>query len=455
MISEIPPSASSPETSTDALYLKVALRLVPLLIVCYVVAYLDRINVGFAKLQMQESLGFSDAVYGLGAGIFFIGYFLFEVPSNLLLQRIGARKTITRIMVCWGVTGMLMACVSSTTWFYTLRFLLGVFEAGFFPGVVYYLSQWFPTHRRGQMLGLFMTGFPIAGLLGSPVSGWAMSHLDGLMRLAGWQWLYIVEAAPAVVLGAFVWFWLDDDVDAAKWLNATERTLLRGALAVDQAHAAPHRAGLLRSVIGDPKVYLISAAYFTFICGTYALSFWLPTVLKSAGIASVERLGWLSAIPYGVAVVGMVIICRSSDRHLERRWHTSLSALVGAGALAGLPFSPSLVITITLLCVASTAVFVTLPLLWSLVSDYFAGAPAAAAGIAFINSLGLLGGFASPLAMGWIKTVTGSLDSGLYLMTGLLVAGAVVLLVGIRGAPLPMPGAQAQVIDGEKPLRSS
>jgi D-galactonate transporter len=430
MIVQPQPSAPASASTADALYRKVALRLVPLLIICYVVAYLDRINVGFAKLQMQESLGFSDAVYGLGAGIFFIGYFLFEVPSNLLLQRIGARKTITRIMICWGVTGMLMACVSSTAWFYTLRFLLGVFEAGFFPGVIYYLSQWFPKHRRGQMLGLFMTGFPIAGLLGGPVSGWAMSHLDKVMNLAGWQWLYIVEAAPAVVLGIFVWFWLDDGVDSAKWLDEEERAMLRRALADDQENAVAHDKSLLKRVIGDPKVYLISAAYFTFICGTYALSFWLPTVLKSAGIVSVERLGWISAIPYGI---GMVIICRSSDRHLERRWHTSLSALVGAMALAALPFSPDLVMTIVLLSIAATAVFVTLPLLWSLVSDYFAGSPAAAAGIAFINSLGLLGGFASPFTMGWIKTVTGSLDSGLYLMTGLLALGAVVLLVGIRG----------------------
>ena len=432
MLSEAPGPLIASEDSTQALYLKVTLRLIPLLIICYVVAYLDRINVGFAKLQMQESLGFSDAVYGLGAGIFFIGYFVFEVPSNLLLQRIGAKKTITRIMICWGIVGMLMSTVSSTLEFYVLRFLLGVFEAGFFPGVIYYLSQWFPKHRRGQVLGLFMTGFPIAGLIGGPVSGWAMSHLHQVLSLEGWQWLYIVEAAPAVVLGVVVWFWLDDDVDKAKWLSPAERDTLRRALAQDQGENAGHHRGMLKSIIGDPKVYAICLAYFTFICGTYALSFWLPTMLQSAGITSVERLGWLSAIPYGVAVVCMVIICRSSDRHLERRWHTAASAIVGAAALSALPFSPSATATVLLLCVAATAVFVTLPLLWSLVSDYFAGVPAAAAAIAFINSLGLLGGFFSPMAMGWIKSVTGVLDSGLYLMAGLLVLGAVVLLLGVR-----------------------
>lgn len=430
---DMPAETRVPGDADHALYLKVALRLVPLLIVCYVVAYLDRINVGFAKLQMQDALGFSDAVYGLGAGIFFIGYFLFEVPSNLLLQRIGARKTITRIMVLWGFTGCAMATVSSPTAFYLLRFLLGVFEAGFFPGVVYYLSQWFPRHRRGQMLGLFMTGFPIAGMIGGPVSGWAMSHLGGVAGLAGWQWLYIVEAAPAVLLGAVTWFTLSDDIGRARWLTEPERDTLRRALRVDGQERGAEHTGKLRQVIGDPKVYLMSFAYFTFICGTYALSFWLPTVLKSAGVTSVERIGWLSAIPYGIAAVGMVLICRHSDRKLERRWHGALAAFVGAIALSLLPLlAHDLTTTIVLLTIASTTVFVTIPLLWSLASDYFAGSAAAAAAIAFVNSLGLLGGFASPFAMGWLKTLSGSLNSGLYLMTSLLALGACGMLA-MRG----------------------
>ncbi|GAB5100703.1 MFS transporter [Caballeronia sp. HLA56] len=425
----MPAETRVPGDADRALYIKVALRVVPLLILCYVVAYLDRINVGFAKLQMQDALGFSDAVYGLGAGIFFIGYFLFEVPSNLLLQRIGARKTITRIMVLWGITGCAMAMVSSPTAFYGLRFLLGVFEAGFFPGVVYYLSQWFPRHRRGQILGLFMTGFPIAGAIGGPVSGWAMSRLGGVAGLAGWQWLYIVEAAPAVLLGIVTWFTLSDDIARAKWLTEPERDALRHALRVEGSDAEPKHTGQLRQVVTDPKVYLMSFAYFTFICGTYALSFWLPTVLKSAGATSVERIGWLSAIPYGIAAVGMVLICRNSDRLLERRWHGALAAFAGAIALSLLPLmAHDLTATIVLLTIASTTVFVTLPLLWSLASDYFAGSWAAAAAIAFVNSLGLLGGFASPFAMGWLKTLSGTLSSGLYLMTTLLALGACALL---------------------------
>ncbi len=424
-----PAPATTQMDTQRALYFKVALRLVPLLIVCYVIAYLDRINVGFAKLQMQDALGFSDAVYGLGAGIFFIGYFLFEVPSNLLLQRIGARKTITRIMVLWGITGCAMATVSSPAAFYGLRFLLGVFEAGFFPGVVYYLSQWFPRHRRGQILGLFMTGFPIAGVIGGPASGWAMSRLGGVAGLAGWQWLYIVEAAPAVLLGIVTWFTLSDDIGRAKWLTEPEREALRHALRAEGRDAEAKHTGQLRQVIADPKVYLMSFAYFTFICGTYALSFWLPTVLRSAGATSVERVGWLSAIPYGIAAVGMVLICRDSDRRLERRWHGALAAFAGAIALSLLPLmAHDLTATIVLLTIASTTVFVTLPLLWSLASDYFAGSSVAAAAIAFVNSLGLLGGFASPFAMGWLKTLSGTLSSGLYLMTALLALGACALL---------------------------
>ncbi|WP_322101916.1 MFS transporter [Paraburkholderia sp. J41] len=411
------------------LYAKVAMRLVPLLIVCYIVAYLDRINVGFAKLQMQDDLGFSDAVYGFGAGIFFIGYFLFEVPSNLLMKCIGARKTITRIMILWGITGCCMAYVSNATSFCVLRFLLGVFEAGFFPGVVYYLSNWFPRQRRGQILGLFMTGFPLAGLIGGPVSGWTMTHLTNVANLAGWQWVYIVEASPAILLGIVTWFTLDDGYEHAKWLSPSEQEILRDALRAEIEPMQKGRTGLLSGVLCDPRVYLMSFAYFTFICGTYALSFWLPTVLHSAGVASIERVGWLTAIPYGVAAVGMVAICRSSDRLLERRWHGAVCALTGAISLSLLPLlAHDLTATLVLLIVASISVFVTIPLLWALASDYFAGSAAAAGAIALVNSLGLLGGFVSPFAMGWLKQASGSLNSGLYLMTGLLALGALAML---------------------------
>jgi len=430
---------TSEAQAQSRLYRKVAWRLIPLLFICYVVAYLDRINVGFAKLQMQEALGFSDTVYGLGAGIFFIGYFLFEVPSNMILERFGAKKTIARIMICWGIVGCLMARVSSPTEFYVLRFLLGVFEAGFFPGVVYYIGCWFPESRRGHMLGIFMTGIPIAGLFGGPVSGWAMSSVSGL-GMAGWQWLYIIEAAPAVLLGIVAIAYLDDNAKKAKWLTADERERLSHALMTESERNVSRADSSLRTAMTSPWLYAMAFAYFAFICGTYAVSFWLPTVLKSSGVTDVARIGWYSAIPYGISAAGMVWLCRNSDRTMERRWHTSLAAMAGALALALLPHAPKDVsVTIVLLTVAATGIFATMPLFWSIATDYFSGTPSAAVAIAFINSLGLVGGFASPFAMGWLKTATGSLTSGLYLVTGVLLLGALVLIACAPRAPTTHP----------------
>ena len=421
-------SQSSPsEVNENKLYQRVAWRLIPFLLVCYVIAYLDRINVGFAKLQMQDALGFSDAVYGLGAGIFFIGYFLFEVPSNLLLQKIGAKKTVARIMVCWGVVGCLMALVSTPAQFYTLRFLLGVFEAGFFPGIVYYLGCWFPEFRRGQVLGIFMVGIPVAGLLGGPVSGWAMQSLNQMWSYQGWQWLYVVEAFPAILLGILALFILDDDIDKAKWLSPAERCVLNDAIMKQAAgHTAPKQTVL--QLLSSRQLYVMSFAYFAFICGTYAVSFWMPTMLKAGGAQTPAQIGWLSAIPYGVTMVVMILLCRHSDSTRERRWHTAIPAIAGAVALACLPVaSINLVLVVILLSIAAAGIISTMPLFWSLATDHYAGHPCDAAAIALINSLGLIGGFASPSAMGWLKTLTGSLTSGLYLITAVVLLGAVVV----------------------------
>lgn len=417
------------ETDSDSrLYWKIAWRLVPLLFMCYVVAYLDRINVGFAKLQMQGELGFSDAVYGLGAGIFFVGYFLFEVPSNFFLKHFGAKKTIARIMICWGITGCLMAHVSNATEFYVLRFLLGAFEAGFFPGVVYYIGCWFPEARRGQILGIFMTGIPIAGLLGGPISGWAMSSLNGF-GMHGWQWLYVVEAVPAIILGVLTIFVLDDDAANAKWLTVAERTRLSAALAPESRRNQSRPEANLRTALTSCRLYAMALAYFSFICGVYAISFWLPTVLKASGVANVSLIGWYSAIPYGVSAIGMIILCRSSDRWMERRWHTALPAIVGALAMAALSYLPSSIsAAIFLLTIATTGIFATMPLFWSVATDYFSGTDSSAIAIAFINSLGLIGGFVSPSVIGWLKTMTGSLSSGLYAATAVVIGGALLLV---------------------------
>jgi D-galactonate transporter len=428
-------SAGAPASAAvRALYLRVTLRIVPLLFVCYVVAFLDRINVGFAKLQMQDALGFSDSVYGLGAGIFFLSYCLLEVPSALLLKCMGAKKTIARIMICWGITGTCTAFISNVTEFYILRLLLGVFEAGFFPGVIFYLSSWFPENRRGVIIACFMVGFPIAGMVGGPISGWAMTRLAHVANLAGWQWLYIVEALPAVALGIVTLFLLDDNIDKAKWLTDAEKQTLRDGFRIERERKGNRNGhGSLAAALADPKVYMLAFVDFAFVCGTYSVTFWLPTVMKSSGISNLSQLGWLSAIPYACGAIGMVAISRSSDRRLERRWHATVAGVIGAIALLLVSHpTNSPVTTVVLLTIASTGIFATNVLIWSIAADYLHGSPSAAGSIAFVNCIGLLSGFCSPFIIGWLKTATGSLVSGLYVMTAILVLGIIVMLVGLK-----------------------
>jgi D-galactonate transporter len=432
--SDTSPSGAAVSASERALYLRVTLRIVPLLFVCYVVAFLDRINVGFAKLQMQDALGFSDAVYGLGAGIFFLSYCLLEVPSALLLKRMGAKKTIARIMICWGIVGTCTAFVTNVSEFYAVRLLLGVFEAGFFPGVIFYLSSWFPENRRGVIIACFMVGFPIAGLVGGPISGWAMTRLAHVANLAGWQWLYIVEALPAVALGILTLFLLDDNFDKAKWLSAAEKEQLRDGFRVETERKGKlHGHGTLAQALADPKVYMLAFVDFAFVCGTYSVTFWLPTVMKSSGISDLSQLGWLSAIPYAFGAIGMVTISRSSDKRLERRWHATVAGVIGAIALLLVSHpTNSPAVTVALLTVAATGIFATNVLIWSIAADYLHGSPSAAGSIAFVNCIGLLSGFCSPFIIGWLKTATGSLVSGLYVMTAILILGIIVMLVGLK-----------------------
>jgi D-galactonate transporter len=421
--------------ATDV-YSKVTWRLVPLLFVCYVLSYLDRINVGFAQLQMKSDLGFSDAVYGLGAGIFFIGYFLFEVPSNMLLERIGARKTITRIMVIWGLVSAGMAFVNAPWLFYILRFFLGVFEAGFFPGIILYFTYWYPGAYRARIIAIFMSGIAVAGVIGGPLSGWIMNDMAGVWGLKGWQWMFILEGLPTTFLGLYVFFYLDDKPEQAKWLTAEEKALIRHNLELEQAgaHSGSHGHDLKSffAAFKDPKVYVLSFAYFCFICGVYMISFWLPTLIKEMGVSNPLHVGLLAAIPYSITTVGMIAIGIHSDRTLERRWHCAIPAFIGALALIGLVYSSgNMVLSFVLLSLASLGIITTMPLFWSIPTGYLKGA-AAAGGIAFINSLGLIGGFMSPFMLGWIKTSTGSLEWGNWLMAGVMAAGGLVILLAVR-----------------------
>ena len=406
-------------------YRKVGWRLIPFLLLCYIVSYLDRVNVGFAKLEMLQDLGLSDTVYGLGAGIFFIGYFLFEVPSNVILHRIGARIWIARIMLSWGVISAAMMFVSSATSFYVVRFLLGAAEAGFFPGVILDLTYWYPAERRGRMTALFMTAVALSGVIGGPLSGWIMHNLGGVSGLKAWQWLFVLEGVPSVILGIITFFYLDDRIERAKWLTADEKALLARNIAADNAGKQDLRVG---RVFGTPRVWLMCLIYFSFVMGLYGVGFWLPTIIKATGVKDVLQIGLLSAIPFAFAAVAMVLVARRSDQHRERRWHIAVPAVVGAvGLTVTAVWAHNTVIAMVGLTLATMGILTTFPLFWSLPTAFLAGT-GAAAGIALINSVGNLAGFFGPSVVGWLKDMTHSTNAGIYLLAGSLVLGALLTL---------------------------
>ncbi|WP_018915161.1 MFS transporter [Thiomonas sp. FB-6] len=417
------PTAADP--AADAAYRKVGWRLLPFLMLCYFVAYLDRVNVGFAQLQMKGALQFSDAVYGFGAGIFFLGYFLFEVPSNLLLHRVGARVWIARIMISWGVISALTLFIQTPTMFYVARFLLGLAEAGFFPGIILYLTYWYPARRRSQMTAWFMSAVALSGLVGSPVSGWILHHFHGQSGLAGWQWLFLLEGVPAVLLGLATLAYLDDGITSAKWLSEGEKLLLRRGIEADN-QAKQHVSAL--QGMRSPRVWLFALVYFSVVMGLYGLGFWLPLLLRSTGVSDPRTIGWLVAVPYGVSIVAMVLVGRSSDAREELRWHVALPALAGAAGLALSTLWPhdtlAAVLTLTL---ATCGIMTVLPLFWSLPTAFLAGS-AAAAGIALINSLGNLAGFFGPSIVGWVKQATHSTNGGVLVLAGFMVLCAVLVL---------------------------
>lgn len=417
----------------NALYRKVTLRVMPFLFVAYVVSFIDRINIGFAQLQMKGDLGFSDAVYGLGAGIFFLGYFVFEVPSNLLLHRIGARRTFVRIMACWGLVSAGMAFVAEPWQLYVMRFLLGLFEAGFFPGIVLYLSYWFPSSRRAGATSWIFVGIAVAGVVGGIVSGAIIDHTNGLHGLRGWQWMFILEGIPAVVLGIMAYWMIEDGPRTAAWLTARERDILLARLREEDERNTDGARDSIRGVLKDARVYCLAAIYFSLVCGTMAISFWLPAVIKGAGAKTIFEVGYLSAIPYGIGTVGILLISRHSDARQERRWHYLGCTLGGGMALFVLAFwTHSLTAALVLLSVAVTCSFSALPVFWAIPQRYFSGI-GAAGGIAVISSLGQLGSFFSPTMIGWIKATTGSLDNGLFVLGTLMMLGGIGMFVAMNG----------------------
>jgi MFS family permease len=403
-------------------YRKVAVRLLPFLMICYVGNYLDRVNVGFAKLQMLSDLKFSETVFGLGAGMFFVGYFIFEVPSNIILHKVGARLWIARIMITWGIVSGCMLFVKQPWHFYGLRFLLGVAEAGFFPGIILYLTYWFPSARRARIIALFMSAIPLSGLIGNPLSGWIMQSVAGKHGLAGWQWMFLIEAIPSIVLGVAVMLYLDNGISAAKWLSEPQKQVLERDIEEERQSIEAHPS--LRAMFADRRVWHMSLVYFTCLMGQYAISFWLPTLIKAAGVKSVLHVGLLSAIPYGATVATMIVLGRSSDRMRERRWHVALPLLAGAVGLVGCALAGTHVVPAMIaLTVAAAGGMSSVPLFWNMPPAILTGV-AAAAGIAAVNSFGSIAGFVSPYLMGWLKDLTHTDVAGLFVLAAVLVAGA-------------------------------
>ena len=415
----------------DAALSKARRKLIPFLFVLYLVAYLDRINVGFASLQMNRELGLSEAVFGMGAGLFFLGYSIFEVPSNLILARVGARLWIARIMISWGMAAMAMIAVRGAASFFALRFILGLAEAGFFPGVILYLTFWFPAREQARAVALFMTATALAGVIAGPVSG-ALLELHGLAGLSGWQWLFILEGLPAVILGVLVLRFLPDGPNEAVWLEVDERIALYSRLERERGRSTQKRPRSLAAAISNSTVWILSSVYFAIVFGLYGVTFWLPQIIQTFGTRSDFEIGVLSAIPFFGAAVAMVLVGRASDLSGERRWHLAVSAAVGAAGLLLAATTRAPVLSLGALSLAAVGIWGTFGPFWAMPPEFLSGTAAAGA-IALINSIGNLGGFAGPYVVGLVKQTTHSFAGGMLLMAASLVAA------GLLALTLPVP----------------
>ncbi len=409
-------------------YAKVDWRLIPFLFLCYILAYLDRVNVGFAKLQMLNDLSLGDAAFATGAGIFFIGYFFFEVPSNVLLKKFGARIWIARIMVSWGIISSAMMFVKGEWSFYAMRFLLGIAEAGFFPGIIYYLTLWYPSKIRSTRTAWFMSAVAVSGIIGNPISGWVMDTLSGHMGMSGWQWLFLMEGVPSILVGVWVIFYLDSNIQEARWLDDEEKKLLVANLDLEDQHKDRVR---VIDAFKSGKVYALSVVYFTLVVGLYGITFWLPTIVKAFGVEGYLHIGLIAAIPYGVSVIGMILLSRSSDRTGERRLHYVCNvAAGGVGLILSGVFSSNPVLSVVFLSLATLGIIGSLPVFWPIPTAFLTGT-AAAAGIGIVNSVGNLGGYIGPNVPIWAKTISRDPSAALYAIAGILFIGAVLMLLAI------------------------
>jgi D-galactonate transporter len=400
------------DSALESVYSKITWRLIPFLAFLWVLAWIDRVNIGYAKLTMLGDLKFSEAVYGLGAGIFFLGYFFFEVPSNLLLEKIGAKKTIMRITICWGVVCIMQMFVTTPTEFYVLRFLLGVFEAGFYPGIILYLTYWYPTVRRARAFGLFMSASAVAGVIGGPLAGGIMNGMHGVNGWAGWQWVFLLEGIPSIIMGLVTWVYLTDKPELAQWLNDAEKKLVQDELQRDQRNLGAREHSIM-AALRDPKIWLLVLIYFCIIAANSSLTFFGPTLVKGLGFTDPLHIGWIMAVIYLFGAAGMIFNGRHSDHAKEERFHCGIAALAGAigiAAVAVIGNVPALALPALALAVVGT--MSAIPVFWQLPNLFLSGS-AAACGIALINSIANLAGFGAPWFLGVIKSTTGEFTSGL------------------------------------------
>lgn len=427
----LPVATSAQPTELDSVYRKIFLRLIPFLMVLWILAWIDRVNIGFVKLTMLNDLAWSEAIYGLGAGIFFLGYFFFEVPSNLLLQKIGAKKTIMRITIGWGITSVLMMFVKTPEMFYFLRFLLGVFEAGFYPGIILYLSYWFPNDRRAKAFGTFMSASALAGVIGGPLAGWIMTSMNGVNGWQGWQWVFLMEGIPSIVAGLVTWFYLTDKPADAQWLSAHERKLVQDDLERDSRSLGAREHSLLAS-LKDAKIWILILVYFCIIAANSSLTFFGPTLVKEAGFTSPMAVGWIMAAAYLFGAAGMILNGLHSDRSQESRFHCGLAAALGSASLLVIAMvlrgSPAL--TLVALTLAIVGTMSAIPVFWQIPNRFLSGT-AAAGGVALINSVANLAGFGAPFMLGYLKTATGSLSAGLVLVAAVELGALLLILAFI------------------------
>jgi D-galactonate transporter len=422
----------------SATYRKITARLIPYLFVCYILAYIDRVNVGFAKLQMQQDLGMSDAVYGLGAGIFFIGYFFFEVPANMIMQRIGARLWIGPIMVAWGIVSACTLFVTGAASFYALRFLLGIVESGFFPGVILYLTYWYTRKHRVKMIAAFMTAVPLSGVIAGPISGWILEKMGGAAGLTSWQWLFLVEGIPSVAAGLVTIVFLSDSPGKAKWLTQEEKALVLRRLKEEEnlKSEAGHTGHRLMDAFRSPAVWILCLVHFGFVGSNYGIGFWLPQVIKDTLTHNTIAIGWLSVIPWAAAAVAMNIVGRHSDRTGERRWHLALAGMVVAVsfAMSAIPgiSGPAGLAALTM---ATMGIMSGLVVFWALPTSILSGS-AAAAGIAWINAVGNLAGYVSPYVVGMIRDATHGMTAALIFLSSLALLASILSLYVARKSHL-------------------